>query len=65
MDDKPVALIVLKFNLATENGSTALGALQNLSDDGTLYTALGAILREDGAPMGNLARTLQEVLRKA
>ena len=62
--NKPVALLVWKFDQTTDQGVKAMNALLSLDEDGTLHQLFQATIREDRAPMGGLCRAIQEALRK-
>ena len=62
--EKPMGLIVYKFDLHSEVGHSAYHAMNNLDDEGIVHQLMSATLREDRAPMGNLCRAIQEALGK-
>ena len=62
--EKPMGLIVHKFDLHSEEGHQAYHAMDNLDEEGVVHQLMSATLGEDRAPMWNLCRAIQDVLGK-
>lgn len=62
--EKPVAILVMKYDLSTRTGAQAMGACYNLGEEGVLYMLRMAHLREDRVPMGNISKAITATFNK-
>ena len=63
--DKPTALLIMKYDLTTQDGDRAMGAWFNMEEEGVLHFLMSAHLREDRAPMGNISKAIMGAMSKS
>ena len=63
--DKPTALLIMKYDLTTQDGDRAMGAWFNMEEEGVLHLLVSARLREDRAPMGNISKAIMGAMSKS
>ena len=64
-EKKPVALIVVKFDMNQTPGAKAMNALWNMHEEGVMHHLFSMHMREDHAPMGSLCKAVQAALAKS
>ena len=64
-ETKPVALIVVKFDMNQTPGAKAMNALWNMHEEGVMHHLFSMHMREDHAPMGSLCKAVQAALAKS